>query len=111
MLPKTIGVQVISAARPLFPHEQTFAGTHRTAVSVESRMGAVAWAMRQRSVSHPRSSNRTCRSPASGSPTGFTARHTTGQLGAGVRDAADRVLHRRLRKRIGEYRVLPSCVV
>src|ERR1700730_10321541 len=25
---------------------------------VESRMGAVAWAMRQRSVSHPRSSNR-----------------------------------------------------
>src|SRR5215831_17741544 len=37
------------------------------------------------------SPNRTCRSPASGSPTGFTARHTTGQLGAGVRDAADRV--------------------
>jgi hypothetical protein len=34
------------------------------------------WAMRQRSVSHPRSSNRTCRFPASGSPTGFTARHT-----------------------------------
>jgi hypothetical protein len=43
---------------------------------VESRMGAVAWAMRQRPVSHPRSSNRTCRSPASGSPTGFTVRHT-----------------------------------
>src|ERR1035437_7685836 len=43
---------------------------------VESRMGAVAWAIRQRSVSHPRSSNRTCRSPASGSPTGFTARYT-----------------------------------
>jgi hypothetical protein len=39
-------------------------------------MGAVAWAMRQRSVSHPRSSNRTCRSPASGSPTGFIARRT-----------------------------------
>ena len=39
-------------------------------------MGAVAWAMRQRPVSHPRSSNRTCRSPASGSPTGFTVRHT-----------------------------------
>jgi hypothetical protein len=39
-------------------------------------MGAVASAMRQRSVSHPRSSNRTCRSPASGSPTGFTVRHT-----------------------------------
>ena len=30
-------------------------------------MGAVAWAMRQRSVSHPRSSNRTCGFPASGS--------------------------------------------
>jgi hypothetical protein len=27
---------------------------------------------------------RTCRSPASGSPTGFTVRHTTGQLGAGL---------------------------
>src|SRR6266567_728364 len=39
-------------------------------------MGAVAWAIRHRSVSHPRSSNRTCRSPASGSPTGFTVRHT-----------------------------------
>ena len=39
-------------------------------------MGAVAWAIRQRPVSHPRSSNRTCRSPASGSPTGFTVRHT-----------------------------------
>jgi hypothetical protein len=74
-------------------------------------MGAVAWAMRQHAVSHPRSSNRTCRSPASGSPTGFTVRHTTGQLGAGVRDAADRVLHRRLHKRIGECRVLPPCVV
>ena len=43
---------------------------------VKSRMGAVAWAMRQRSVSHPRSSNRTCGFPASGSPTGFTVRHT-----------------------------------
>ena len=43
---------------------------------VESRMGAVAWAIWQRPVSHPRSSNRTCRSPASGSPTGFTVRHT-----------------------------------
>jgi hypothetical protein len=32
--------------------------------SVESRMGAVAWAMRQRSVSHPRSSNRTCEGAA-----------------------------------------------
>jgi len=39
-------------------------------------MGAVAWAMRQRPVSHPRSSNRTCRFPAFGFPTGFTERHT-----------------------------------
>src|SRR5882762_9191102 len=38
--------------------------------------GAVAWAMRRRSVSHPRSSNRTCGFPASGSPTGFVMRHT-----------------------------------
>src|SRR3954453_8197736 len=43
---------------------------------VESRTGAVAWAMRQRSVSRPRSSNRTCGFPASGFPTGFTAQHT-----------------------------------
>jgi hypothetical protein len=48
---------------------------------VESRMGAVAGAMRHRSVSHPRSSNWTCRSPASGSPTGFTVRHTTAARG------------------------------
>jgi hypothetical protein len=41
-------------------------------------MGAVAGAVRQRPVSHPRSSNRPCRSPASGSPTGSTVRHTTG---------------------------------
>ena len=47
-----------------------------SAAMVESRMGAIAWAMRQRYVSHPRSSNRTCGFPASGSPTGFTVRHT-----------------------------------
>jgi hypothetical protein len=34
-------------------------GQRRSAAQVESRMSAVAWAMRQRSVSHPRSSNRT----------------------------------------------------
>ena len=39
-------------------------------------------AIRQRSVPHPRSSNRTCRSPASGSPTGFTARYTESKLTA-----------------------------
>ena len=41
--------------------------------AVESRKGAVAWAIRHRSVSPPRSSNRTCRFPASGFPTGFIA--------------------------------------
>src|SRR6266508_93143 len=61
--------------------------------SVESRMGAVAWAIRQRSVSHPRSSNRTCPIKASGSPVGFTEEHTAGPLEAGVRDAAGSVLH------------------
>src|SRR5215831_10277460 len=35
-----------------------------------------------RLVSHPRSSNRTYRSPASGSPTGFTARYTESKLTA-----------------------------
>src|SRR5450631_1862095 len=39
---------------------------------VESRMGAGADVDR-RPVSHPRSSNRTCRLPASGFPTGFVA--------------------------------------
>ena len=34
-------------------------------------MGAVAWAIRHRPVSHPRSSNRTCGFPASGFPTCF----------------------------------------
>jgi hypothetical protein len=43
---------------------------------VESRRGAVAWAIWRRSVSSPRSSNRTCRFPAFGFPTGFTVRHT-----------------------------------
>jgi hypothetical protein len=43
---------------------------------VESRRGAIAWAIRQRSVSSPLSSNRTCPIKAYGSPTGFTARHT-----------------------------------
>ena len=45
-------------------------------------MGAVTWAIRQRPVSHPRSSNRTCRFPASGFPTGFTARFTESKLTA-----------------------------
>ncbi len=40
----------------------------------------MAWAVRHHSVSPPRSSNRTCGFPASGSPTGFTARHTVDLL-------------------------------
>ena len=44
----------------------------RKGIVVESRRGAVAWAVRQHPVSSPRSSNRTCGFPASGSPTGFT---------------------------------------
>ena len=59
---------------------------------VELRMGAVAWAFGHRPVSHPRSSNRTCRFPASGFPAGFTARHATGPLGAGVGGTERRVL-------------------
>src|SRR5215813_11481142 len=55
---------------------------------VESRIGAVAWAIWQRSVSHPRSSNRTCRFPASGSPTGFTVRHTARGTKVAVQGAA-----------------------
>ena len=43
---------------------------------VKSRKGAVAWAVRQRPVSLPRSSNRTCGFPASGFPTGFIVRPT-----------------------------------
>ena len=52
--------------------------TRAVGAHVESRTGAVAWAMRQRSVSRPRSSNRTCGFPASGFPTGFSPRHTVG---------------------------------
>src|SRR4051812_21175548 len=64
---------------------------------VESRTGAVAWAMRQRSVSRPRSSNRTCGFPASGFPTGFSPRHTAGRQdergGAEARQAHRTPLH------------------
>src|SRR5262245_23430640 len=74
------------SARPLHPHGRTYLAVIGSSESVESRMGAVAWAMRQRSVSHPRSSNRTCGFPASGSPTGFVVRHTE--------NIADRKRHR-----------------
>ena len=49
---------------------------------VESERGAVAWAMRQRPVSPPRSSNAACRFPALRSPTGFIVRHTASVEGA-----------------------------
>src|SRR5262249_33487409 len=35
-------IAVMSAARPLFPHEQTFAGTHRTAVSCHCEQPAAS---------------------------------------------------------------------
>ncbi len=41
----------------------------------------MAWAMRQRSVSLPRSSNRTGGFPASGFPIGFTMEHTDKKIG------------------------------
>jgi hypothetical protein len=64
----------------------------RTSAWVESRMGAVAWGpIGHRSVSHLRSSNRTCRFPASGFPAGFTARHATWPLGASVGGTERRV--------------------
>src|SRR5262249_34856260 len=34
---KSVIAVMLFAARPLFPHEQTFAGTHRTAVSCQKR--------------------------------------------------------------------------
>ena len=67
--------------------------------------------LRPRSVFHPRSSNRTCRSPASGSPTGVTVRHTTRQVVAGVRGAAARVLHRQRHRRTVVRRALPPYAV
>jgi hypothetical protein len=99
------------ASCPFYPQQQTSSDRPSMSVSVESRMGAVAWAIRQRSVSHPRSSNRTCPIKASGSPTSFTVRHSAGPLGAGVRDAADRVVHRQRRGRTGVCHVLPLCAV
>ena len=47
----------------------------------------MACATRHRSISSPRSSNRTCGFPAAGSPTGFTSRPTVdGQFGLVSRD-------------------------
>src|SRR6266567_7765846 len=54
---------------------------------------------------------RTWRSPASGSPTGFTVRHTARRSEVRVRGAARRVLRRSPRRRIDECRVSVPCAV
>src|SRR5262249_53940416 len=56
---------------------------YRRCGRVEDRRGSLG-PIGQRPVSYPRSSNWTCRFPASSSPTGFTARYTTVPLVAGV---------------------------
>ena len=76
---------------------------------VESRRGAVAWAMRHRPVSPPRSSNRTGRFPASGFPTGFIARLTVAAQCARVEDAARPTPRRRTPGRSVACRVLAPC--
>ena len=54
-------------------------------IRVESRRGAVAWALWASLRFLSRSSNRTCGFPASGFPTGFTSKHTAvGQDGPDV---------------------------
>ena len=65
-----------STALPLYAESWLSGPNEKLVARVELRMGAVTWAIRPRPVSYPRSSNRTCRSPASGSPTGFTVGHT-----------------------------------
>jgi hypothetical protein len=49
----------VSKTGPQHLSERNSLAPSKASGQVESRMGAVAWAMRQRSVSHPRSSNRT----------------------------------------------------
>jgi hypothetical protein len=56
----SIGARLRARISPLHLNEQIAPAMARGSRQVESRMGAVAWAIRQRSVSHPRSSNRTC---------------------------------------------------
>jgi hypothetical protein len=54
----TSKTDIDDCGRPTMAHPRLLASVVR-AKRVESRRGAVAWAMRQRSVSSPRSSNRT----------------------------------------------------
>ena len=79
--------------------------------SVESRRGAVAWAMRHRPVSPPRSSNRTGRFPASGFPTGFIVGHTAAAQGGRVSGAAHRVYRRPDRTGTRAYLARAPCAV
>jgi hypothetical protein len=74
-------------------------------------MGAVTWATRQRPVSHPRSSNRTCGFPASGFPTGFIVRPTTATVRARVEGIARPVHRRHVHERIGLRHALALCAV
>jgi hypothetical protein len=67
--------------------------------------------MRQRSVSPPRSSNRTCRFPASGFPTGFIARHTPATFHARDKGITRAVLRRHARKKTASCRAPALCVV
>jgi hypothetical protein len=69
-------LRAMSETGPLIPQQRRKSGHSLTSQMVKSRMGAVAGARWHRSVSHPRSSNRTCRFPASSSPTDFTERPT-----------------------------------
>src|SRR5207302_289079 len=74
------GNREVGQSRKVCGHEAAVTEALQTGY-VESRKGAVAWAMRQRSVSLPRSSNRTGGFPASGFPIGFTMEHTDKKIG------------------------------
>ena len=78
---------------------------------VESRTGAVAWAMRQRSVSRPRSSNRTCGFPASGFPTGFIVKPAAAAVGARLEDNVRPVPRRCIHARTAPSHVPAPCAV
>jgi len=64
-----------------------------------------------RSVSLPRSSNRTCRFPASGFPTGFIAQPTAAARGARVEVATLAVRRRHALARTDSCRALALCAV
>jgi hypothetical protein len=78
--------------------------------SVESRTGAVAWAIRHHPVSRPRSSNRTCGFPASGFPTDFIPRLSAVRRCASGAAGARPVSRTRLGARNVWYRATAPCV-